>query len=206
MSNYFDLVASSWDDNPSKTERALVTAEHVKNINFESYASIVDFGSGTGLLGVQLRDTFSQVHLVDSSEKMLQAAQDKIATANITNMYTHQRQDLSDLNAKHSAIVTLMALHHISNVQGFFSDAYRVLEHRGTLIIADLYKEDGSFHGQFPGFNGHNGFDVSELTVMAENAGFFVQQVKPYYEVERENELQEKMVYPLFFFVAQKSA
>ncbi|ASA58023.1 class I SAM-dependent DNA methyltransferase [Vibrio gazogenes] len=205
MSNYFDSVASAWDDNPMKIERAGAMAAKVKEIDFESYNSVVDFGSGTGLLGVQLRNTFATVHLADSSEKMLEVAKTKITTANLDNIHTHHIECLSELNSKHSAIVTLMTLHHIPDVQSFFSRAYHALDLRGTLVIADLYKENGSFHKNHPEFTGHNGFDVSALKEIAEHSGFHVERVEPFYEIWKENEVGVEVSYPLFFLVAKKS-
>jgi len=198
-------VASVWDKSPVKVERAEITAAKIKEVHFESYNSIVDFGSGTGLLGVHLKDTFAHVHLVDSSEKMLQAAQTKIAEANINNIETHQVDRLSELTSKHSAIATLMTLHHIPDVNEFFTDAYSVLEDNGIMIIADLYKDDGSFHKHNPTFNGHNGFNVSALTAIAENTGFTIQCVEQYYEIWQENFDGVEVSYPLFLFVVKKS-
>lgn len=205
MESYFDSVADEWDANLSKVDRAKVTANKIKGINFNSYNSCVDFGSGTGLLGVQLQDTFTMVHLVDSYKEMLKVADNKLADAKITNIETHHIDKLSDLESKHSAIFTLMALHHIDNINGFFIDAYEVLEENGTLIIADLYKDNGSFHNHNSSFHGHHGFDVQELSNLAESFGFKVEKVEQYYEIEKENAEGEIISYPLFMFVARKS-
>ena len=97
-----------------------------------------------------------------------------------------------------------MALHHIENVWEFFTDAYALLEPQGTLVIADLYKEDGSFHQHITAFNGHNGFDVNVLSELAERAGFTVDKIEPYHEIWQENFEGIKVSYPLFLFVARK--
>ncbi|MDV7105887.1 hypothetical protein R3X26_15890 [Vibrio sp. TH_r3] len=49
MTNYFDALASTWDNNPEKVARSEATANKIKQINFPSNNSLVDFGSGTGL-------------------------------------------------------------------------------------------------------------------------------------------------------------
>lgn len=205
MGQYFDTVANDWDTCPVKVERAEITAAKIKEIHFESNHSIVDFGSGTGLLGFQLKDAFSHVHLADSSEKMLEVAQAKIAEANINNIETHQIDRLSELTSKHSAIATLMTLHHIPDVDEFFTHAYGALEDEGILIVADLYEDDGSFHKHNPSFDGHNGFNVSALSTIAENAGFSVQHIEQYYEIWQENFDGVEVSYPLFLFVVKKS-
>lgn len=204
MSNYFDSVADDWDNNPLKVERARITAQKIKEVDFQSYNSCIDFGSGTGLLGVALRDHFAKIHLADSSNEMLKVATNKLVDSKITNVETHHINGLADFSTSHSAIVTLMTLHHIDNIKDFFTDAYNVLEQKGALIIADLYKEDGSFHRHNPSFNGHNGFDVDKLSNVAESVGFNVEKVEAYYEIWQENDEGEKLPYPLFLFVAKK--
>ncbi|PMH44488.1 hypothetical protein BCU68_03015 [Vibrio sp. 10N.286.49.B3] len=204
MTNYFDSVADNWDSNTLKIERAKITAKKIKEIPFSSFNSCIDFGCGTGLLGVQLKDTFAQIHLADSSNEMLKVARSKLATSKITNVETHYVTGLSDLASRHSAIVTLMTLHHINSVKDFFIDAYNLLEQKGSLIIADLYKEDGSFHKHNQSFDGHNGFDVIALSNIAESVGFKIEKIEQYYEIWQENFEGKEVPYPLFLFVATK--
>jgi len=201
LDNYFDSVAKSWDDNPVKFERAEAMALQIRKITFSSNKSVMDFGSGTGLLGIQLRDLFSHVILADASTQMLAVANEKITAAKLENIETLQVNGLSELQGKQSAIVTLMTLHHIYNLNLFFADASEKLEENGMLIIADLYKEDGSFHQHHSIFDGHNGFDVDSLSLLAKNRGFEVISINHFYDFKKGD-----TVYPLFLFVAQKLA
>lgn len=205
MSSYFDSVADDWDENVLKVERAKITTQKIKEVCFHSCNSCIDFGSGTGLLGVQLKDTFAEIHLADSSKEMLRVARSKLANTKITNVETHYVNTLSELPSNHSAVVTLMTLHHIDNVKGFLADAYNLLERKGTLIVADLYEEDGSFHKHDLSFSGHNGFDVHVLSNVAESVGFKVEKIEQYYEIWQENFEGEMVSYPLFLLVAKKS-
>jgi len=204
MSRYFDNLAEGWDNNPLKVERATLTANKIKEIELHTNNSCVDFGSGTGLLGVQLKDSFAQVHLVDASSEMLRVARDKLSDAQIENVSTHHVQGLSHLAGQHSAIVTLMTLHHLDDIKRFLSDAYLRLEPKGTLVIADLYAEDGSFHKHDPSFSGHNGFQPEQLIALAEAVGFSVEKVEPYYEILQTNFADQEVAYPLFILVARK--
>lgn len=204
MENYFDAAARGWDADPMKVTRAKTTADRIKQITFHSNRSVVDFGCGTGLLGVHLKDIFDQVHLVDSSSEMLQVASEKIANAHIDNMSTHCIDQLSKLGQQVSAIATLMVLHHIDNTADFLAEAFDALESKGVLVIADLYKEDGSFHKHDASFSGHNGFDTDKLSVLAEQNGFVVESVEKYFDIWKENYQQQKVPYPVFLFVARK--
>lgn len=204
MDNYFDGMAAQWDDNPLTVERATVTANRIKSLELRTTDRCIDFGSGTGLLGVQLSDTFSKVHLLDASSEMLRVGREKIAQANITNVDTHHVQCLSALSGHYSAIVTLMALHHLDNIKSFFEQAYQRLAQQGLLVIADLVTEDGSFHKHNPDFTGHNGFDVELLAKLAESVGFVVESSETYYEIWQEDFANQKIAYPLFMMVARK--
>ncbi|WP_034764125.1 class I SAM-dependent methyltransferase [Chrysiogenes arsenatis] len=206
MSSHFDAAASKWDHDPAKIERAKITAERIRGLPFGSRNSLVDFGSGTGLLGLQLKDTFTRVLLVDSSPEMLRVAREKITEHGITNVETCHGDSLTDVASRHSAIATLMALHHMADVKAFFAEAYQTLEPEGFLIIADLVKEDGSFHKHMSSFSGHNGFDTEVLSGIAAESGFRVHSVEHYHEIVKKSANGEKRAYPLFLFAAIKQA
>ena len=72
-----------------------------------------------------------------------------------------------------------------------------MLTARGVLCIADLDREDGSFHGA--GFDGHNGFDRSELAAKAERAGFAAPRFSTAYTMTK-----AARTYPIFLMVAEK--
>lgn len=205
MSDYFDNLADTWDNDPMKIERSRVTAENCIKAPLKVKKHLLDFGGGTGLLSVFLRDTFDQITIADSSTEMLRVAQEKISEASITNIGTLKiNDDISEITGSYSAIVALMTLHHIDDVDRFLKSAAAILETEGALIIADLYKEDGSFHDHIDGYCGHNGFAVDELSVKLQKAGFLVVEVKGYFDIKKENSVGEHRAYPLFFMVAEK--
>jgi 2-polyprenyl-3-methyl-5-hydroxy-6-metoxy-1,4-benzoquinol methylase len=199
-------MAESWDMNPMKVQRAEVTASHIRRIQFNNYDRLVDFGGGTGLLSLFLKDDFRQITLADASRKMLDVAEDKFSQAGIRHIQTRQVQRLSELESNYSAIATMMVLHHIQDIPEFFTDAHRTLEHLGILVIADLYREDGSFHRSNPDFDGHPGFDVAALRNIATESGFNFVSAEPYFEIWKEDLAGGQVAYPLFLFVAQKAS
>jgi cyclopropane fatty-acyl-phospholipid synthase-like methyltransferase len=206
MSDYFDQVASTWEQNPMINVRARITAEYLKLASLKVNKHLLDFGGGTGSLSVYLLDSFDQITIVDTSKEMLKVAQEKIKEAKITNIKTFKIKDnISEIVDKYSAIITLMTLHHISDIDKFFYSASKILDKHGALIIADLYQEDGSFHKHDHGFNGHNGFKIEELSKKLKYAGFEVSQVCEYFEIKKEINPGEEKVFPLFFLVAEKS-
>jgi hypothetical protein len=71
----------------------------------------------------------------------------------------------------------------------------------GYLAIADLYAEDGSFHGE--GFNGHKGFDVENLQNRVSSKGFIDLKFKQCFVISKITEDGSTKDYPLFLLVAR---
>lgn len=201
---YFDRQAAFWDANPSKLERAQKTAEQIRALKLTQRERLIDYGCGTGLLGLQLTDYFEQVCLVDSSAEMLQVAQQKISRNQIDNAQVCQAQKLSDIPFKASAISCLMVLHHIHDLATFFREAWERLSPQGVMIIADLYAEDGSFHQDVAGFSGHNGFDTEKLSEIMTNSRLEVVTCHHYYSISKADKNGENREYPVFILVAQR--
>lgn len=205
MNDHFDKLADTWDNDPVKVERSRITAEYCKKAPLKVKNHLLDFGGATGLLSVFLRDTFKQITIADASSEMLRVAQEKISQASIKNIQTVKINDgFSEITGSFSAIITLMTLHHIDDIDGFLYHAAAILEKNGAMIIADLYKEDGSFHSHIDGYDGHNGFEIEALTEKLQAAGFTVVSVEEYFGIKKENPAGDDIVYPLFFMVAEK--
>jgi len=69
------------------------------------------------------------------------------------------------------------------------------------LCIADLDKEDGSFHGA--GFEGHKGFDRVELEDKLTKLGFHQIRFTTCYQMTKEVETGIK-TFPIFLMIAEK--
>ncbi len=205
MKDYFDKVAAAWDGDPMKIERAQVTAQQLRRQIPGKSKSLLDFGGGTGLLSFFLHDCFDSITIADSSNEMLKIAEEKIQASGITNINTTLiREHLGEITQRYSAIITLMTLHHIEDIDGFLKSAAALLENNGTLFIADLYNEDGSFHQHVEGYSGHNGFTKKNLSTRLNHAGFKVVQLDNYFEITKKNSSGKEQTFPLFFLVAEK--
>ena len=165
----FNAKAKDWDNDPGKVERAKVFAAEIVNyIQPDNTMKALEFGCGTGLLSFHLKDFFNSVTLVDTSENMLDVLQEKIDRENLT----HFKPVLIDLlndklnDSDFDVIYTLMTMHHIIDPDKILTKFYSLLKSNGYLCIADLVKEDGSFHSGVADFNGHNGFDKDRKSVV----------------------------------------
>lgn len=200
----FDQQAREWDANPVKVARANAVAEAIRKlVPMQPWFSALEYGCGTGLLSFALQPYVARITLADSSPGMLGVLTEKIAASGIRNM-TPVRLDLcaDPLPAeRYNLIYTLMTLHHIPDTKRILTDFHALLARGGYLCIADLDKEDGSYHS--PDFSGHAGFDRGELQEEAEQAGFRAIRWETVYTMTRETAYGRK-TYPLFLLVAEK--
>ncbi|MDO9037280.1 MAG: methyltransferase domain-containing protein, partial [Lutibacter sp.] len=103
----------------------------------------------------------------------------------------------------YDVIYTLMTLHHILDIDKVSKIFNAMLKTGGYLCIADLVQEDGSFHTNVPGFDGHNGFDREKLSAVLSNHGFKVAFNEIPFEIEKEFDKKVRK-YPLFLMICKK--
>jgi ubiquinone/menaquinone biosynthesis C-methylase UbiE len=200
----FDLMAKDWDSVPRRIERARAVAEAIKTgIHLSPSTKAFEYGCGTGLLSFALQPHLGHITLADSSPGMLSVLEEKIKSSGIQNM-TPLRLDLSMDSLpqeRYHLIYTLMTLHHIPDTDRVLRGFYTLLANRGYLCIADLDKEDGSFHGA--GFEGHKGFDRVELEDQLTRLGFHKIRFTTCYQMMKEVETGIKTL-PIFLMIAEK--
>jgi ubiquinone/menaquinone biosynthesis C-methylase UbiE len=201
----FDERAKDWDSDPKKVERARVVAEAIrKAVPLSTDMNAFEYGCGTGLLSFALQEDLGQITLADTSQGMLDVLGEKIASSGVKNMHP-VRLDLETdpLPAeKYRITYSLMTLHHIHDAKGILNKFHDLLEPNGYLLVADLDKEDGSFHTDGT-TDVHKGFKRSELQKWIESAGFGDVGFSTVYGIKKEIDGREKM-FPVFLMVAQK--
>jgi len=198
----FDSRARDWDAVPGRAERANAVATAIRaQVPLSRSMTALEYGCGTGLLSFALKAELGQIILADSSAGMLAVLQEKIARGGITNM-TPLRMDLAVDPVpvqRYNLVYTLMTLHHVPDTAKILGCFHTLLQNGGILCIADLDKEDGSFHSHEPGFDGHNGFDRAELGLELERAGFSKIRFSTCHTM-----MKDGRPYPLFLAVAEK--
>lgn len=200
--NEFDAKAATWDT-PEKIERAQIMADAIL-ANSAEFDSALEYGCGTGLVSLALRDEIKKIVLADISDGMLAVIKQKIQSLQLDNLFP-VKLDLTVETLpteRFNLIYSLQTLHHIPNTQQLIEVFYIMLKDGGRLFIADLDLEDGSFHGE--GFNGHNGFVREELRSIATSVGFRDVKFQDIYSIIKTTTNGERKVYPLFLMIAIK--
>lgn len=205
MMHDFNARARTWDEDPARRERARQVAEKIAGqVPLHGRMQALEYGAGTGLLAFALEPHLGKVVLTDSSSGMLEVAADKIAAAGLTEKLQTLLLDLLQdplPGERFDLVVTLLTLHHIPDIAGILEKFYQLLKNPGWMCIADLDKEDGSFHG--PGFTGHNGFEREELVRLVTAAGFRQVRIETALTLQKRIEGVERG-FPLFLLIAEK--
>jgi ubiquinone/menaquinone biosynthesis C-methylase UbiE len=203
--NEFDQKAAQWDAKPVRVERAQAVADGIKAaLPLATHLTALEYGCGTGLLSFALQPYLGHITLADSSSGMLDVLRDKIAAGNIQNVTPLQLDLTSDpLPAeRYQLIYTLMTLHHIPDTDRMLRAFYQLLAAPGYLCVADLDKEDGTFHDDE--FHGHLGFDRNILSAQAGQAGFDeIRFTTVFHMIKDVKGVHQD--FPIFLMVARKS-
>ena len=196
----FDSRAREWDKDKMHMERSVaIAAELEKMIPFKHSMKALEYGAGTGILSFLLKDRFSEITLMDSSQEMINVCVEKVEYFNSKHI-TPLWYDLEhkDFDGKFGIIYNQMVLHHVNDVESLLNKFYSLLNEGGYLAIADLYTEDGSFHG--PDIKVHWGFDPDKLTEILKKAGFKHTEYKTCFEMKRDS----GKTYPVFLLTTKK--
>ena len=201
----FDSRAQDWDKNQMHVKRseAIATAL-LDRLLITDKMTALEYGAGTGLLSFLLKDRLAEITFMDNSQEMIKVIQSKIAESDNKKMKALWIDlEKEDFQGQFDIIYNQMVLHHVGNIDLILSKFHALIKPGGYLAIADLYKEDGSFHGK--AFTGHKGFDIDLLVQKLEKQDFKNIVFKPCYSIQRENEKGEINDYPIFLLTANKN-
>ena len=165
----FDSIASNYD-NPERTHIAKVASDAIKeHLGDTRSKSAIDFGCGTGLVGMNLVSEFESLLLMDTSENMLDIVKKKITDVGALNARTlcfdFESSSQPDLRADY--IFMAQVLLHIQDYEAVLAKLHAVLNDEGHLLIVDFNKNDKVVSELV-----HNGFDQEQLKALMLKIGF----------------------------------
>ncbi|WP_188455753.1 class I SAM-dependent methyltransferase [Virgibacillus oceani] len=179
--NVFEQLAKKYDTE-ERMELAKVIVEEVRlELQQSKSKSLIDYGSGTGLISLELSDLVDSILLIDSSKQMLEVAQGKISQKGIINaevLYSDFTKETPELKA--DIVILSLVLLHIPDTKKILQELFGVLNNGGKLIIIDFDKNDKIHHPKV-----HNGFSQEELTKRLSEAGFKSIEMKTFYHGNR---------------------
>lgn len=179
--NVFEQMASRYDTEDRIALAQVITKEVREVLGDSRSGSLIDYGSGTGLVSLELTDLTKSVLLVDSSEQMLKIAKGKIERRDIANadvLYSDFIQEKPKLKA--DIVLMSLVLLHIPDTDKILREMHEVLNEGGKLIIVDFDKHDEVSHPKV-----HNGFRHEELKNRLSHAGFNPLEIRTFHHGER---------------------
>jgi ubiquinone/menaquinone biosynthesis C-methylase UbiE len=203
--SHFDENARRWDENPVFQERGRQIAAAIRElVPLNPSMTALDYGCGTGLLSFPMKDELGAITLADSSAGMLAVLTEKIAAQGVPNMSVRKLDLLTDPlpNERYGLIYTAMTLHHIPDTDRILGIFHTLLKPGGYLCIADLDKEDGSFHGIE--VDVHHGFDRDDLAKKVKRDGYNDIRFRTAFEIVKEQEAGPR-AYPVFLMAARRT-
>ncbi|KOP68145.1 methyltransferase type 12 [Bacillus sp. FJAT-18019] len=174
----FEMIANTYDT-PERIQIAQASSDALREYIVDSKSKkAIDFGCGTGLVGMNLIDDFDSMLFVDTSPNMIQQIEHKISDLHIHNAATLcfdiEKEDLTDVHADY--IFMAQVLLHIHDIELVLSRLYHVLNDGGHLLIIDFNKNENVASDLV-----HNGFDQAKLTDMMTQIGYRHIQSKTFY-------------------------
>ena len=203
--NEFDKKARTWDLDEEKIIRARTVAGEIRKFLIPGQKlNALEFGCGTGLLSIELKNDFNSIVLADTSQGMIAVIKEKISTENLKHFIPLQidndAEELSGLNF--DVVYSLMTFHHIRNLDRTLQVLHKIIKPGGLLFIIDLDKEDGSFHN-YEVFEGHLGFERTSIEEQLRNNGFYPFHYSLFYTIKKKAGTSNKE-FPLFMLVGEK--
>ncbi|BCJ99040.1 class I SAM-dependent DNA methyltransferase [Anaerocolumna chitinilytica] len=174
----FDAMANEYDTT-ERIQIAKLASDAIREslINGKEKQAI-DFGCGTGLVGMNLLNEFKRILFLDSSQSMIDQIKKKITEYDIvkadTVCFDLEKEKSSPFHADY--IFMVQVLLHIKETDFVLSRLFEMLNPGGHLLIVDFNKNEDIISDLV-----HNGFDQNELTVLLKNIGFQKIQSKTFY-------------------------
>ncbi len=166
----FDERAATWDSEYRVRRGRAIADKIVQSCAIPPAAVGLEYGCGTGLVGLPILDRFSRLDFYDPSTKMIDLVLQKAAalpSPTFGSGFT-ERERLP--LGTYDLIFSSMVFHHIRDLLSEIAFIRQLLKGGGTLCVVDLNPDDGSFHRAEADFDGHHGFDPELL------AGLFQEQ------------------------------
>jgi len=203
---HFDKAAAGWDQKQRRIEMAAKIAGAISStLPLTQTMKAMEYGCGTGLVGLALAPQLASLTAVDTSAGMLEVLARKIDDEKIANV-TPLRLDLLDqpCTDRFELIFSAMVLHHVQETDKILERLCGLLVEGGYLAVADLWEEDGSFHDASVEGGMHHGFNPADLATRLGALGIKNVSYTEVHSIIKTNEAGNERGYPVFLLTGRK--
>jgi ubiquinone/menaquinone biosynthesis C-methylase UbiE len=178
----YNALAKVYDRNISRSIKGYKNILEKIAIAVSGCKSILDFGTGTATLPVMICKNNEKTRIlgIDSSEKMLEIAKEKIEKENLHGRIKLVLDNKIDTNEKFDAITCAFTIYLLDR-EKMINDFSKHLKKGGLLVLTDVCYDDifGKFGKKFvriaqaiKGFPRANLYSLDEVKKNLENDGF----------------------------------
>ena len=175
-------MASRYDTADRVADANIIVQAVRQELSNTQGKTAMDFGCGTGLIGLGLIDLFSSMLFVDASPQMIEEVRRKIQVGNIARAAALCCDFLADpppaLQVDYSILSRVLL--HIPNTRLVLRRMYDALTEGGRMIVVDFDKNEN-----VPSDKVHNGFDQKELIGLIRDTGFASASAHTFYRGEK---------------------
>ncbi|NPD47095.1 MULTISPECIES: class I SAM-dependent methyltransferase [unclassified Lentimicrobium] len=170
--DFFEGKAEDYDREVARRKNVSNIAQlMMKEADYKQSMSIMDFGSGTGLLLSDIAPSVGKITAIDISKSMNEVLESKRDLIKCELEIMEMDLTKENLERQFDGIISSMTIHHVKDISALFKKFHNMLAENGIIAIADLDSENGSFHKENTGVH-HLGFDRAEFLEIAKHVGF----------------------------------
>ncbi|WP_438431484.1 class I SAM-dependent methyltransferase [Gorillibacterium sp. sgz500922] len=165
----FERMADGYDT-AERIHVAKTAAEAIRGYLIDAdQKNAIDFGCGTGLVGLNLLNEFRHIRFVDSSQKMIDRINRKLAEFAVPNAdaLCLDLENETGTGLRADYIFMAQVLLHIRDVDAILTRLYEALAEGGHLLIVDFDKNENIVSDMV-----HNGFEQAELADRMTQIGY----------------------------------
>jgi ubiquinone/menaquinone biosynthesis C-methylase UbiE len=176
--SYFNHIARDWDSQRKEMLGDVDLNSEIEKL-IEPGSLVADLGCGNGELSVFLASRGFEVIGVDSSSRMIDAARSRSQSGKTkVDFRIGELEHLPFRDNEIDAAVVVLALHHVSAPADAIVECARVINKKGTIVIADFEKHSiekmrDMYHDLWLGFS------KRDLSRWSEKAGLSIKSYKP---------------------------
>ena len=179
--DYFHEKSKIYETDNKRVDNVTNIANAIKEkIELDDNHTLLDFGSGTGLLTEHISKYVKKIIANDVSASMNIKIKEKIKNQKFScniDVLSENITKVSPSLEPLDGIISSMTIHHVEDVQNIMKIFFNMIKKGGVLALADLEPEDGTFHKEDMGVF-HFGFEKEEFLNYAKNAGFVDLEIK----------------------------